>query len=239
MAIELSVVIPAYDEEQRLGRTLPGLLDYLERRFGAGTDRRWEVLVVDDGSTDGTAEISRGFAHRGVSVLVQPENRGKGAAVRRGILASQGRRVLMTDADLSTPITELERLEPHLAEAGMVMGSRGLSTSRITVHQPFYREIMGKIFNRILRLLGVRGFRDTQCGFKLFDGEVARRLAAELTVAGYAFDVELVMLADQHGIRMVEVGVEWAHVPTSRVNPMVDSTRILWDVLRLRLGRGR
>jgi dolichyl-phosphate beta-glucosyltransferase len=227
--MDLSIVIPAFNEAQRLGPTLRRVVDYLRQN---GAD--YEVLVVDDGSTDATAEVAEGFAGEGVRVLRQEVNRGKGAVLKAGVLASQGREVLLTDADLSTPIEELEKLRPHLADSELVLGSRAVAGSDIVQHQPFYREWMGRIFNLIIRLLGVRGLRDTQCGFKLLRGEVARRLFAELKIERFAYDVELVWLARRHGYRVVEVGVRWVDSPSSRVNPLTDSSRMLWDVLALR-----
>ncbi len=228
----LSVVIPAYREELRLPATLARVLAYLEDRGLA-----FEVLVVDDGSPDRTAAVARSYEARGVTLLSQPENRGKGAAVKRGVLASRGSLVLITDADLSTPIEDLERLERELGEAPVVLGSRALASSEITRHQPFYREAMGKTFNWILRRLGLVRFRDTQCGFKLLAGAEARRLFAELTVERFAYDVELVLLAQAHGLAVREVGVHWADSAASRVNPLLDSARMLWDVVRLALRR--
>ena len=229
MAPELSIVIPAYDEEGRLGPSLRRVLEYLTGR-GDGA----EVLVVDDGSRDGTADVARGFAAEGVRLLAHAGNRGKGAAVRTGLAASRGRRVLITDADLSAPIEELERLEPHLAEAELVLGSRALPASELLRRQPRYRELMGKGFNLMVRAAGVRGIRDTQCGFKLLDGEAARRLAGELTVERFAYDVELVFLAQRLGYRVREVAVRWADSPASRVHPVYDSLSMLRDLARLR-----
>jgi dolichyl-phosphate beta-glucosyltransferase len=227
--MDLSIVIPAYNESHRLGPTLRRVIDYL-RREGA----TYEVLVVDDGSGDATAEVAAGFASEGVRVLRQPVNRGKGAVLKVGALASRGREVLLLDADLSTPIEELAKLRPHLAEAEVVLGSRAVSGARVTRHQPFYRETMGRIFNLLIRLLGVRGFRDTQCGFKLLQGEAARRLFAELTIERFAYDVELVWLARRHGYRVVEVGVAWADSPKSKVNLLTDSARMFVDVIAMR-----
>jgi dolichyl-phosphate beta-glucosyltransferase len=227
--MELSVVIPAFNESQRLGPTLKRVVEYLRREEGS-----CEVLVVDDGSTDSTAEVARQFASEGVRVLRQERNRGKGAVLKVGVLASRGDAVLLLDADLSTPIEELARLRPYLAQAELVLGSRAVDRSLITRHQPFYRETMGRIFNLLIRLLGIRGLRDTQCGFKLLDGKAARRLFAELAIERFAYDVELVVLARRHGYRVVEVGVRWADSPSSRVNPVTDSFRMLWDVLALR-----
>src|SRR5882757_885155 len=175
--MDLSVVIPAFNESLRLGPTLQKVVDYLSQE-----EFSWEVLVVDDGSTDATTEVALAFASSGVRLLRQEVNRGKGAVVRIGVLASRGRAVLLLDADLSTPIEDLERLLPHLAEAELVLGSRAVEGSDILQHQPFYREMMGRTFNFIVQVLGVRGLRDTQCGFKLLDGEVARRLFAELRI---------------------------------------------------------
>jgi dolichyl-phosphate beta-glucosyltransferase len=227
--MDLSVVIPAYNEALRLGPTLERVVEYLQRR-----GLRYEVLVVDDGSTDATAKVAESFAEDGVHLLRQDVNRGKGAVLRAGVLASRGREVLLVDADLSTPIEEIEKLEPHLAKAPVVLGSRSVQGSDITQRQPFYREMMGRTFNLIIRMLGVRGLRDTQCGFKLLAGDVARRLFAELTIERFAYDVELVWLARRHGYNVVEVGVRWADSSSSRVNPLSDSSRMLWDVLALR-----
>ena len=230
--MDLSVVVPAYNEAQRLGSTLEHLLAYLEARGGS-----FEVLVVDDGSGDATAEVAAGFVPRGVRVQRLEANRGKGAALRAGVLASRGARVLLTDADLSTPIEDLPRLEARLPEAAVVLGSRALATSRITRRQPLYREVMGKSFNLLVRLAGVGGLRDTQCGFKLLDGDVARDVFRELTVERFAYDVELVWLARRRGHRVVEEGVRWADNPDSRVSPLADSLRMLWDLVRMRLRR--
>lgn len=228
--MELSVVIPAYNEARRLGPTLDRVTAYLRERGG-----EHEVLVVDDGSTDGTASLVTTHPAPSVRLVRQPENRGKGAALRRGVLESRGRRVLLCDADLSTPIEDLERLERRLAAgAALAIGSRGVIESDVSVRQPLYRELMGKTFNRIIRLLGVRGLRDTQCGFKLLDGEVARRLFAELRTSGFAFDVELLWLATRHGYRIEEVGVRWVDSPDSRVHPLFDAAAMLRDVLVMR-----
>jgi dolichyl-phosphate beta-glucosyltransferase len=233
-APELSIVIPAFNEQPRLGQTLLAIVAYLERRGLAA-----EVVVVDDGSTDATAAVAGSFADRGVRLLRLPENRGKGAALRLGVAASRGRRVLLTDADLSTPLDNLERLEPHLAGAAVVLGSRGVASSQVTRRQPRYRELMGKTFNLILRLCGLVEFRDTQCGFKLLDGEAARALFPELKVDRFAYDVELVLLARRRGYGIAEVGVTWEDSPSSRVDPLRDAPRMLWDVLRLRLTHRR
>lgn len=230
--MELSVVIPAYQEADRLGSTLDRVLAYLEERGG-----EYEVVVVDDGSHDDTAGVAAAYVPRGVVVHRLETNRGKGAAVRAGVERSRGRKILLTDADLSTPIEELPRLEERLGEAALVLGSRAVAESRITRRQPLYRELMGKIFNRLVRLAGIGGLADTQCGFKLLDGEAGRSLFADLTVDRFAYDVELVWLARRRGLGVCEVGVEWENSPDSRVHPVRDSLRMLWDILRLRLRR--
>jgi dolichyl-phosphate beta-glucosyltransferase len=234
MIADLSVVVPAFNEGRRLGPSLRRIVGYLET-----SGRSFEVLVVDDGSRDDTVEVARELGDARVVVIRHLVNRGKGAALRTGVLASQGRRVLVTDADLSTPIEDLERLEPHLEEAEVVLGSRAVRDSEITRRQPVYRELMGKTFNLLIRGLGVRGVRDTQCGFKLLDGTAARRLFAELTVDRFAYDVELVWLARRHGLRVAEVGVRWEDSPDSRVHPVRDSLSMLRDVLRFRLRHRR
>jgi dolichyl-phosphate beta-glucosyltransferase len=233
--VDLSLVIPAYNEAGRIGPGLARAVDYLARRR-----LRYELLVVDDGSKDATADVAAvagELSEGGVRVIRHPENRGKGAAVKTGLLASRGDRVLLSDADFSTPIEEIEKLEARLGEAPVVIGSRSAPGADVRKHQPLYRELMGKTFNLVIRLLGVRGLADTQCGFKLLDGAVARRLAAALTVAGFAYDVELLWLARRAGYPIVEVGVVWINSPESKVSPLRSSLAMLRDVIGLRLRR--
>jgi len=225
----LSLVIPAYNEERRLGAGLRQALDYLRKR-----GEPFEILVVDDGSRDQTSEVADSFAEEEVRLLRHERNRGKGAAIRTGLAASAGARVLLSDADFSTPIEELEKLEPHLERSRLVIGSRGLADSAVQKRQPFYRELMGKTFNRLVRLLGVRGLRDTQCGFKLVEGEAGRQLARELKIEGFAYDVELIWLARRHGWQVAEVGVVWINSEDSRVSPIRSSLSMLRDLVRIR-----
>jgi dolichyl-phosphate beta-glucosyltransferase len=230
-SVELSVVIPAYNEERRLGPGLRQALEYLSRR-----QLPYELLVVDDGSRDATARVAETFAGQGVRVLRHERNRGKGAAVRTGLLASRGRKVLITDADFSTPIEEVEKLERHLQNGTpLVIGSRGLADSQVRQRQPFYREMMGRTFNLLIRLFGVGGIKDTQCGFKLAQGDAGRGLASELKIDGFAYDVELIWLARRRGYAVAEVGVVWVNSPDSRVDPIRSSFSMLRDVLTMRL----
>jgi dolichyl-phosphate beta-glucosyltransferase len=230
---ELSVVVPAYNEETRLAATLPVILGYLETARPS-----FEVVVVDDGSEDSTLAVAQSFAERGVQALRTPVNRGKGAALRTGVLATSGDKVLLTDADLSTPITEVERLERHLDDAELVFGSRAVSGAKIDRPQPVVRQWMGKTFNFFIRVLVAGGIRDTQCGFKLLDGPSARAVFSDLLLDGFAYDVELLWLARRRGLRVAEVGVEWNHSPDSRVHLVTDSARMALDVLRIRLLHG-
>jgi dolichyl-phosphate beta-glucosyltransferase len=226
---QLSVVVPAFEEGRRLGPTLDTIIDYLDRR-----SLRYEIVVVDDGSRDDTLAVAQARAHRKVRALRLPRNRGKGAAVREGVRSSLGLRILLCDADLATPIEELERLEPHLARAPLVFGSRALRDSSIARRQPWYRESMGRTFNLVVRAAGVSGLRDTQCGFKLLDGALARELFGRTVVDRFAFDAELAFLAHRLGHGVAEVGVAWHHVERSRVRLFVDSARMLRDVVRFR-----
>ncbi|MFP3939299.1 MAG: dolichyl-phosphate beta-glucosyltransferase [Thermoanaerobaculia bacterium] len=230
MPPQLSVIIPAYNEECRLGATLDRLTAYLDER---GLEH--EILVVDDGSTDGTADVVRSYPAAAVRLVEQGTNRGKGAALRRGVAESRGRRVLLCDADLSTPIEELEALEARLDDGvAVAVASRAAPDSVIRRRQPLYRELMGKTFNLIVRLLAIRGIADTQCGFKLLDGQVARRLVPAVATDRFAFDVELLWLARRAEHRIDEVGVTWIDSPDSRVHPVFDAAGMLRDVIRMR-----
>jgi dolichyl-phosphate beta-glucosyltransferase len=162
-------------------------------------------------------------------------NRGKGAAVRRGVLESRGAYVLFMDADLSTPIEEVEKLLVYVrGGADVVIGSRGLAESDIRVHQPFPREAMGRIFNVLVRSLLMGGFKDTQCGFKLFTREAAHALFSKQELDGFAFDVEVLLLAKELGYRIREVPVVWYHAPNSKVSPVTDASRMFRDLVKLR-----
>jgi dolichyl-phosphate beta-glucosyltransferase len=225
----IAVVIPAWNEEHRLGATIERVIGFLERRA-----EPFEVVVVDDGSTDGTAALAAGFGGRGVRVVKLPRNRGKGAAVRIGVGETVAGRVLVSDADLSAPIEELPKLEAALATAELAIGSRDLPGSDIVVRQPWHRALAGRTFRALVRALALRGFHDTQCGFKLGRGEEMRSLCAELTVERFAWDVELIWLAVRRGMRVAEVGVVWRDHPDSRVHLLRDSARMLVDIVGFR-----
>ncbi|RME00507.1 MAG: glycosyltransferase family 2 protein [Deltaproteobacteria bacterium] len=229
--IELSIVIPAYNEAERIEPTLERILAFLDTTRIAA-----EVLVVDDGSTDATAQVVTRFveADRRVRLLANASNRGKGYTVKHGILEAKGEWVLFSDADLSTPIEDYERLAAFRDDYDIVIGSRALPDSRVEIHQPFYREWMGKIFNRLVQAIVLSGLRDTQCGFKLFRGEIARQVAQRQCFDGFAFDVEFLYLGRLLGARIREVPVRWYNSPASRVRVFQDSWRMFWDLLRIR-----
>lgn len=225
----LSVVIPAFNEEARIGRSLERVCAFLARQ-------PWEseVLVVDNASTDGTRAVVEAFAQTSPAVVLLCEaRRGKGAAVRTGMLAARGEYALFSDADLSTPIEEAGQLLEALPEGyDVAIASRALAASRLPVRQPWRRELMGRLFNQVVRALAVPAIADTQCGFKLFRREVARELFGRQTIAGWAFDVEILFLARRLGYRVAELPVTWANSPQSKVN----MARDLWGVLRDMLG---
>jgi dolichyl-phosphate beta-glucosyltransferase len=209
------VVIPCYNEERRLPATLERVVDYLN---GAGFD--YEVLAVDDGSADGTAELVRRVSESNprVRLLQYGANQGKGYAVRHGALEARGRWILFTDADLSTPIEELERFTPHLAQDwDVVIASRALPDSRLEVHQPWWRECVGRSMNFVIRVVSGLDFADTQCGFKLFSEAAARDIFPALTVRRWMFDVEVLVIARKLGYRVRELPVRWINSPDSRV----------------------
>ncbi|WP_176732432.1 dolichyl-phosphate beta-glucosyltransferase [Streptomyces sp. MnatMP-M17] len=233
----LSVVVPAYNEEARLRPTL----DAIRAHLRADPDRwgEWELIVVDDGSTDGTAAIAaEAAAHEPrIQLLRSDGNHGKGHALRQGVLASHGRRVLVTDADLATPIDELDRLDKQLTADGdgAAIGSRAHPDASIEVRQLALREWLGRLGNRLIRLVAVDGISDTQCGFKLFDGERARVAFAESRLDGWSIDVEILRHFRRSGWPVTEVPVRWAHQPGSKVRPL-DYGKVLLELARLRAG---
>lgn len=228
----ISVVIPAYNEERVIAPSLEEIHAWLASR-----GEPFEILPVDDGSSDSTFEVSRRFAEGRPECrpLRNETNRGKGYSVRRGIEEARGEFVLFTDADLSTPIGETTKLIAALeAGADVAIGSRDLPDSDVRVHQPWYRETMGRVFNRIVRVLVLRGFVDTQCGFKAFRRSTVRPLLPFLRIDRYSFDVEILFVAALWGLGLREVPVTWINNEDTRVDPLRDSTRMLVDLLRIR-----
>ena len=226
----LSVVIPAYNETARLEPSLRRVIAYLQKHEPGG-----EILVVDDGSTDATPELVRDVARDfdQLRVIELGVNRGKGAAVREGMLAARGDHVLFTDADLATPIDELAKLRASLAAGyDIAIASRALPGAQIQVRQNMLRELIGRSFNAIVRSIGLSAFKDTQCGFKLFTREAAHDLFARATVDGFAFDVEVLLLA-RGTYRVDEVPVVWLHVEESKVSRR-SGARAFVDLIKLR-----
>ncbi|WP_406400623.1 glycosyltransferase family 2 protein [Streptomyces sp. NBC_00879] len=235
MSVDLSVVVPAYNEEGRLRPTLDAICAHLRAEPGRWGD--WELIVVDDGSTDATARIAKEAAadEPRIQLVSGDGNRGKGSALRLGVLASYGRRVLITDADLATPIEELDLLDKQLAaeDSAAAIGSRAHPDSHIEVHQRPLREWMGRMGNRLIRAVAVPGIHDTQCGFKLFDGDKARAAFADSRLDGWGIDVEILRFFRRAGWPVTEVPVHWSHQEGSKVRPL-DYGRVLLELLRLR-----
>ena len=231
--MHLSVVIPVYNEEKRIGKTLDRALSYLN-----SSNYTYEIIVVNDGSTDNTAIIVRKFTERSKDVIFLEStiNHGKGFSVRKGMLAARGQYVLFSDADLSTPIEEVEKLLDWLGKGyDIAIGSRGLRESEIQIRQPWYRESMGKIFNLFVQLITVKGIKDTQCGFKCFKREIIQDIFNKQAITHFSFDVELLWIAMKRGYKIKEIPVRWLNDTQSKVNPVADSTRMFYDLMKIRI----
>ena len=230
---ELSIVIPAYNEEKRLPSTLESVHAYLLSR-----EIDFEIIVVNDGSTDGTVEVVQEFAkhHDGVRLLSYSPNQGKGCAVRKGVLMSEGDKVLFNDADGSSPVEELEKLEASLNKGFEVaIGSRAKPDSSRKVNALAYRKFMGNFFNFIVQTLLLKGIQDSQCGFKMFTRTAAESIFNVAKENGFAFDVELLHIARMRGYKIDEVPINWTNVDGSKVNLVLDSSRMFLDVIKIRL----
>ena len=229
MTRSISIIIPAYNEEKRLPATLVKVRDYLD-------STHWdfaEVVVVDDGSRDGTVEAAR---DAGVRVLQNPGNRGKGYTVKHGMLEARGEWILYTDADLSAPIEELDKLWAAVgrANASIAIGSRALDRSLIGVHQPRLREFVGRVFNRLMRVATGLPFRDTQCGFKLFESRAAKEVFSRQQLDGFGFDVEVLFIAKSLGRKAIEVPVRWNNVEGTKVSLLLGAKAYL-DLMKVRM----
>ena len=232
----LSIVVPVFNESRRLEILFAALDSEADRQARSAGLQLAEIVVVDDGSTDETPKLleERRSLDPRLRVIRFERNRGKGAAVRSGVLAATSPYVLVTDVDLSTPLSELAILKAALDEGNdLAIGSRGLPSSRIPVHQPRHRELMGKSFNVVLRLLTGLPYRDTQCGFKLFRSQSTRVLFELQQIEGFAFDAELCLNASRLGLRVAEVPVEWSDNRDTKVKLLRSSSRMALDLLRI------
>lgn len=227
----VSIVVPAFNEARRIAETVRKIDDFIRR-----SPLALELIVVDDGSTDNTAEIVREFPAKGLRLIQNKKNHGKGYTVRQGVLAASGKYVLFTDADLSAPIEELTKLLEIAIGDGIdvVIGSRSLDRRYIEKHQSRLRELGGIVFNLMVRLLLGLRLHDTQCGFKLFSQQRSRRIFEELTTFGFGFDPELLFLAKRNGLTIREAPVRWSHAEGSKVKFLRDGVRMFFDLVRIR-----
>jgi glycosyltransferase involved in cell wall biosynthesis len=230
----ISVVIPAYNERQRLPSTLSSILSY----FAARDWPSWEVLVVNDGSKDDTLAVAEKFRdeHTGIRVLNNPGNRGKGYSVRHGMLEAEGEWILFTDSDLSAPIEELDTLiaAVRARNAQVAIGSRAVDRKLITVHQSRFRETAGRIFNLMMRAIVWLPFADTQCGFKLFERGAAKEIFRRQRIERWGFDAEILFIARKLGYKSIEVPVRWSHSEGTKVSMFRDSMNMFLDLFRIR-----
>ena len=227
----ISIVIPAYNESARIGATLERVLAFIRRQAWNA-----EVLVVNDGSRDQTADIVRQYAEGEiVRLLENPGNRGKGYSVRNGVLHASGDFILFSDADLSSPIEEAPKLFEALDRgADIAIGSRWVRSELQTRRQSLARQVLGRVFNGVLRVVLQLDFKDTQCGFKAFRREAARAVFPSQQIEGWGFDPEILFLAQRMGFRIEEVPVVWAHDDRTRIHPLADGSRMVADMLRIR-----
>lgn len=229
----LSVIVPVYNEEKTIEGTLKKISEYLQKN-----NWKYEIIVVDDGSRDTTRKVVENYKKRNthIKLLRNKANRGKGYAVKKGILKANGKYLLFSDADLSTPIEEVEKLLKWLGQGyDVAIGSRGLQESRIEIHQPWYRETMGRIFNLLVQAIVMRGIKDTQCGFKCFKKEVAHNLFPQQKIDGFAFDTEILFLARKHNYKVREVPIRWINSPITRVHSIYSSFQMLKDLMRIKI----
>ena len=229
----LSVIIPAYNEEKRLLSTLSKICAYLSTK-----DFPYEIIVVDDGSTDTTLQMVKNFAssNRHIVILINEQNSGKGYSVRKGMLSARGEYAFFTDADLSTPIEEIEKCLPYLINGyDVVIGSRSMPGSDILVHQPWYREKMGKIFNFMVNMVLLKGIIDTQCGFKGFKREAVKTVFNRCKIDGFSFDVEALYLSRKYNFKIKEIPIRWENSPLSKVSPIKHSLQMFKDLIGIKI----
>ncbi|MFH1593069.1 MAG: dolichyl-phosphate beta-glucosyltransferase [Candidatus Omnitrophota bacterium] len=235
--MSVSVIVPSYNEEELIEKTVNEIHAYLSKNSD-----KFEIILVDDGSTDSTLYIATTLSRKlpNIKVLSNNVNCGKGYSVRKGMLEATSEYALFTDADLSTPIDELDRFIPHFNNgAEIIIGSRALKNSRVIVRQSLLRKFMGNVFNVLAQLILCRGIKDTQCGFKCFKSEIGRKLACLQRTSGFAFDAEILFLAKKHGYKVHEVPVTWRNRKNSRVTLVMSPVAMFLDLLRIRINDAR
>lgn len=233
MNVDVSLVIPAFNEVHQIPNAIREAT-----KFFSDQDYSWELIVVDDGSSDKTDQAARAAmdgAGDSVTLIRNEVNRGKGYAVKRGMLAAKGNHVFFTDADLSTPIEEIKKCLPQLMKADIVIGSRALADSNIKIRQSRRRELMGQLYNIAVKAAVVRGINDTQCGFKGFSKNAAKETFARQSLDGFGFDVEVLYIATKLGFKIMEVPITWSNSADTRVSPIPDGLGMLSDLARVRI----
>ena len=236
--IELSIVVPAYKEEKRIPIILEAIKKYIKTK-----EFNIETLVVVDGSPDKTAEVARSFTDTlpGLRVLERTENRGKGGTVEEGIMAAKGKYIIFTDADNSTPIEQVDKLLPFMTKYEVVIGSRYIKGGKLVVPQSIVRRVGSRVLNVIIQTLAVRGIKDTQCGFKMFQHIAAKEIFKRTTITNFSFDIEVLAIAKKLKYKIKEVGITWYDNPHSTVAPLGDGVKMIkyaWTI-RKNLGAGK
>jgi len=231
-SIDLEVVIPAYNEAERIGRTLERIKEYYSEQSYS-----WRCMIVSDGSKDKTNEVVSHFCANNpeFQLVAYEQNRGKGYAVRLGMLKANANRILFCDADLATPQEETEKLWKALDDGyDVAIGSRPLKESNLEIHQPFYREFLGRVFNKVVQALATKGIDDTQCGFKMFTHKASQDIFSRCKLDGFSFDFEALMIARDLDYKIAEIPIRWSHQEGSKVVLLRDGPRMLRDLVKLR-----
>lgn len=227
------MIIPAYNEQERIGPTLARIADYFSTY-----PQSWQIYVISDGSSDNTNQVVEDFAksNPNFALLAYSPNRGKGYAVRHGMLQVQADYILFSDADLAAPIEELTKLQTALNDqTPIAIGSRPLKESTLEIRQPWYRELLGRAFNKAVQILAVKGIDDTQCGFKIFRNDVAKDIFSRCKLDGFGFDFESLIIARDLGYTIAEVPIRWSHQEGSKVILLRDGPRMLRDLIKIRM----
>jgi len=227
----LSIIIPTFQEEKYIGKTISTIESFLINK-----SFNYEIIVSDDGSHDNTVKLAQEIATQKENLKVlQAAHQGKGAAVKKGVLVAQGKYILFTDADLSTPIHEFNKLFNYTSKYDIIIGSRALSDSEIKVHQPWWREKLGRIFNIIVQSIILKDIKDTQCGFKLFKSNVAHDLFNRIKLTGFSFDVEILYLAQKSGYAIKEVPIIWKNRAETKVSIAKELFKVITDLIKIKI----